>query len=265
MPPSTAKSGSPQSLGRSGAERDGEANSRRERMILEHLPQVRLIARQFHTKVAGYVSLEDLVSTGTLGLIAAIDNFRVSQGVKLKTYSEHRIRGAILDSLRSFDLSSRVTRRRARRIENTVRCLEQRLLRRPTAEEVAAENALSIEQYHAHMAETRSLRWESLETRTGSNQTLGSSLPDQRWDPAPAAIERAERERWLRSAVDAMPELNRTVLVLSYFEELTRREVAARMGIDASQVTRLKWHSIVHLRARMGNQLRSRARRPHNA
>src|SRR5581483_8396418 len=107
----------------------------RDALILQHLPQVRLIAAKIHKGVPPSVSLEDLVSAGTLGLIAAIDRYDPRQGVKLKTYAEHKIRGAILDSLRVLDWAPRQKRRRAKQIENAIAALEQAHGRAPGEEE----------------------------------------------------------------------------------------------------------------------------------
>ena len=97
----------------------------RESLILEHLPQVRLIARRIHDRLPESVSLEDLVSTGIVGLISAIDHFDPSHNVKLKTYAEYKIRGAILDSLRGLDWAPRQQRKRAKQIEAAIAALEQ--------------------------------------------------------------------------------------------------------------------------------------------
>src|SRR6202011_1914557 len=117
----------------------------RERLILEHLPQVRLIARRIHERLPESVSLDDLVSTGTVGLIAAIDRFDPALKVKLKTYAEYKIRGAILDSLRGLDGAPRQQRKRAKQIESAISTIEQRLHASPTEEEIAAELKLSLE------------------------------------------------------------------------------------------------------------------------
>src|SRR6266487_4037552 len=93
------------------------ATAERERLILEHLPQVRLIARRIYERLPENVSLDDLISTGVVGLIAAVDHFDPAQGVQLKTYAEHKIRGAILDSLREMDWAPKNKRRRAKQIE----------------------------------------------------------------------------------------------------------------------------------------------------
>jgi len=111
----------------------------REQLILEHLPQVRLIARRIHQRLPESVSLDDLVSTGVVGLIAAIDRFDASHNVKLKTYAEYKIRGAILDGLRGLDWAPRQQRRRSKQIEAAILSAEHRLQRSPSEEEIAQE------------------------------------------------------------------------------------------------------------------------------
>lgn len=111
----------------------------RERLILEHLPQVRLIARRIHERLPESVSLEDLVSTGILGLIQAIDRFDATLNVKLKTYAEYKIRGAILDSLRGLDWAPRQQRKKAKQIEAAISAAEQVLKRTPGEDEIALQ------------------------------------------------------------------------------------------------------------------------------
>ena len=116
----------------------------REQLILEHLPQVRLIARRIHQRLPESVSLDDLVSTGVVGLISAIDRFDASHNVKLKTYAEYKIRGAILDGLRGLDWAPRQQRSRSKQIEAAILSAEHRLKRSPSEEEIAAELGLGI-------------------------------------------------------------------------------------------------------------------------
>src|SRR5947209_1460296 len=123
------------------------AADERERLIIEHLPQVRLIARRIHERLPDSVSLDDLISNGVVGLIAAVDKFDPSQNVQLKTYAEHKIRGAILDGLREMDWAPKNKRRRAKLIEATIAALEQRLGRGPAEEEIADELKVSVEEY----------------------------------------------------------------------------------------------------------------------
>ncbi len=134
----------------------GEMSSEeRERLILEHLPQVRLIARRIQERLPESISLDDLVSTGVLGLISAIDNFDASHNVKLKTYAEYKIRGAILDSLRGLDWAPRQKRRKSKQIEAAISLAEQRLHASPSEDEIAAELGISLEEYHEWLVEIR--------------------------------------------------------------------------------------------------------------
>src|ERR1700736_1388456 len=119
----------------------------RERLILEHLPQVRLIARRIHERLPESVNLDDLISTGTLGLIAAIDRFDPRHNVKLKTYAEYIIRGAILDSLRGLDWAPRQQRKRSKMIEIAISAAEQRLHRAPSEDEIATGLHLTLDEY----------------------------------------------------------------------------------------------------------------------
>ena len=125
-----------------GAYQEAPSTEDRERLILEHLPQVRLIARRIHDRLPESVSLDDLVSTGIVGLISAIDRFDSSHNVKLKTYAEYKIRGAILDSLRGMDWAPRQQRKRVKMIEAAIATLEQRNHRAPSEDEIARELGL---------------------------------------------------------------------------------------------------------------------------
>ncbi len=229
---------------------------RRERMILEQLPQVHLIARRIHQKLPERVSLEDLVSTGVVGLISAIDNFEEGQGVKLQTYAEYKIRGAILDSLRGLDWASRHRRKKAKDIEAAITSIEQKLQRPATEEEVATELGLTLDEYHTRLLEVQGLNLESLEVTIGpsGNQTLLSMVPDNPDDLPSGILERSELERLLAESIAAMPERERTVLALYYQEELTLREIGEIMGWNTSRVGELKTHSILRLRAQMRKQ-----------
>ena len=132
-----------------------EPSSERERLILEHLPQVRWVATRIHEKLPDSTSLEDLISIGIVGLINAIDNFDPQFNVKLKTYAEHKIRGAILDSMRGMDGVPAHKRKRLKQIQATVGALEQRLQRAPAEEEIAAELGISLQAYQESLLELR--------------------------------------------------------------------------------------------------------------
>src|SRR5712691_637790 len=122
------------------------ATAERERLILEHLPQVRLIARRIQERLPENISLDDLISTGVIGLISAIDHFDPKHNVKLKTYAEYKIRGAILDSLRGMDWAPRQKRKKAKRVEAAISVIEQRLHRAPIEEEIAEQLSLTVDE-----------------------------------------------------------------------------------------------------------------------
>ena len=233
---------------------DAMTNEERERLILEHMPQVRLIARRIQERLPDSISLDDLVSTGVIGLISAIDNFDPSHNVKLKTYAEYKIRGAILDSLRGLDWAPRQRRRKAKQIEAAIASAEQRLKHTPYEEDIAGELGISIEEYHEWLVEIRGLNVASLEY-AGNDQgkDLLHYLPDEGELPS-EVVERAELERLLAATIGGIPEIERTVLSLYYQEELTLREIAEVVNLHESRISQLKSQAILRLRGALAGQ-----------
>jgi RNA polymerase sigma factor for flagellar operon FliA len=227
----------------------------RERLILEHLPQVRLIARRIQERLPDNISLDDLVSTGVIGLISAIDNFDPSHNVKLKTYAEYKIRGAILDSLRGLDWAPRQKRRRAKQIEAAIAIAEQRLQRSPTEDEIAGQLGISIDEYHEWLVEIRGLNIASLEC-AGYDQgkDLLHYIADGKDNLPSTLLERSELERLLANQIDQIPEIERTVLSLYYHEELTLREIAQIVNLHESRISQLKSQAILRLRNHLAEQ-----------
>lgn len=224
----------------------------RERLILEHLPQVRLIARRIHERLPESVSLDDLISTGVIGLIAAVDKFDPTQNVQLKTYAEHKIRGAILDGLREMDWAPKNKRRRAKQIEAAIGALEQRLGRAPAEEEIAAELQLSIEEYRQWLYEVRALTIGSFEFASEDQEgDLLDYIPDTDDNLPSKTLERNELERVLAQAIEQMPKMERTVLSLYYHEEATLREIAEITGMHLSRIAQLKAQGVMRLRTYM--------------
>ncbi len=227
----------------------------RERLILEHLPQVRLIARRIQERLPENISLEDLVSTGVIGLISAIDNFDPSHNVKLKTYAEYKIRGAILDSLRGLDWAPRQKRRKAKQIEAAIATAEQRLQRSPTEEEIAAELEISIDEYHQWLVEIRGLNVASLEQpASDQGRDLLYYLPDEHENLPSTLLEKSELERLLAEGIGGIPSIERTVLSLYYQEELTLREIAQVVNLHESRISQLKSQAILRLRSHLAAQ-----------
>jgi RNA polymerase sigma factor for flagellar operon FliA len=225
----------------------------REQLILEHLPQVKLIARRIHERVPVSVSLDDLISTGILGLIAAIDRYDPTQDVKLKTYAEYKIRGAILDSLRELDWAPRQQRKRAKLIETAIAILEQQLQRSPSEEEIAAHLQVSIEEYQEWLGEVRGLTLGSLENAgtEDDGRDLLRYISDGSESWPSNLFEKSELQRLLARSIDRMPYIERTVLSLYYYEELTLREIAQIVDLHESRISQLKSQAILRLRSQM--------------
>lgn len=227
------------------------AEAERERLILDHLPQVRLIARRIHERLPDSVSLEDLISTGIVGLISAIDRFDPSHNVKLKTYAEYKIRGAILDSLRGLDWAPRQQRKRSKQIESAIQSLEQKLHRSPVEEEIAAHLELSMAEYHEWLVDVRGVNLGRLES--ASNDEDGRDLlkyisdGEELWPSR--LLERSELESLLAEAIGKIPQVERTVLSLYFHEELTLREISGILHLHESRISQLKSQAILRLRS----------------
>ena len=227
-----------------------DAADERERLILEHLPQVRLIARRIHERLPESVNLEDLISTGTLGLIAAIDRFDPGHNVKLKTYAEYKIRGAILDSLRGLDWAPRQQRKRSKQIEAAIAVAEQKLHRMPAEEEIAAELNVTIEEYHGWLVDISGVNLGSLENASDDDSSLNllKFVSDSEANWPSLIVERLELQRLLAEAFERVPHIERIVLSLYYHEEFTLREIANVVKLHESRISQLKSQAILRLR-----------------
>ena len=225
---------------------DGE----REALIIEHLPQVRLIARRIHERLPESILFEDLLSAGVVGLIQAIDNFDPLQNVRLKTYAEFRIRGAILDSLRDLDWAPRMKRRLAREMEAAVESAERRLGRVPEEADIAAELKLSVADYRLRLSEVAALdvgELEFLRDDSGLPAAYRYVIDPEENSPV-VQLERAELERLITASIDRIPAVERMVLSLYFVEELTLREVGDVMGLHFTRVSQIKSQALLRLR-----------------
>jgi len=237
----------------------------RDALILKHLPQVRLIARRIHGRLPENVSFDDLVSTGTVGLISAIDRFDRSRKIQLKTYAEHKIKGSILDSLRRLDWAPRQHRKHAKQIEAAIALAEQRMLRAPTQEEVAAELNLTVEGYHQWQLEISGLNLARLESAGPDDSEHRDLLRFVAGDPSQlpsALLERSELQRVLAIAISEIPPIEQTVLSLYYHDELTLREIAKIAGLHESRISQLKTQAILRLRVCMAELWPAAGHRP---
>jgi RNA polymerase sigma factor for flagellar operon FliA len=237
--------------------------ARREKLLLEHLPQVHYIARRIHDRLPPQVLLEDLVHAGIIGLIDAVKKYDPSKNVQLKHYAEFRIRGAILDSLRQIDWSPRALRRQARRLEQAILACKAKLGRDPTEPEIAAELQVSLEALQQLLGDIRGLDISSLQTDAADgaeDEGVQHRAGREEENPYHQAL-RSEMNGLLESALGELPDRERQVLALYHFEELTMKEVGEVLGIGESRVSQIHTAALLRLRVRMREMLDSGPRR----
>jgi RNA polymerase sigma factor FliA len=222
----------------------------REQLIMDHLPQVNWIATRIHEKLPGNTNLEDLISTGIIGLINAIDNFDPSLNVKLKTYAEYKIRGAILDSLRGMDGIAPHKRKRLKFVQTAMAALEQRLQRAPSEEEIAAELGIPHREYQEWLVELRGISMGSLDAPVNEDdsRSLISYVADDE-DNSPARIlERSELQKLIQEGLEKLPGPERIVLDLYYRQGQNIREIAPILDVHITRISQIKAQAIIRLR-----------------
>ncbi|MBV8832528.1 MAG: sigma-70 family RNA polymerase sigma factor, partial [Acidobacteriaceae bacterium] len=198
----------------------------REELILEHLPQVNWIASRIHEKLPASVQLDDLISAGIVGLMAAVDNFDPSHNASLKTYAEYKIRGAILDSIRGLDGIPSHRRKHLKQVADAISAAEQRLKRSPSEDEIAAELGIPLAEYQHWMVDLRGVSLGSLDViENGEEVGLIRFIADDEEQSPERLLQNSELERVIAEGIGKMPENERTVLSLYYKEELNLREI----------------------------------------
>ena len=228
----------------------------RERLIIENLSEVRWIATRYYEKLSGYVNFDDLMSAGVIGLINAVDSFDPQFNVKLRTYARHKIRGAILDSVRGLDGVPAHKRKALRKLESAITTIENRLQRAPTEEEIAAELSLSLSEYQDVLLDLRSVSLGSLdEVPEGHSESPLLKYVSDNDENLPAQIlERSELQKLLATAIDKMPKLERTILTLYFKEDQNLKDIAEILGVHVTRVCQLKSQAIMRLRAYMAQK-----------
>jgi RNA polymerase sigma factor FliA len=221
----------------------------REDLILEHLPQVNWIAARIHEKLPASIELDDLISAGIVGLLAAVDHYDPNRNATLKTYAEYKIRGAILDSIRGLDGIPPHKRRRVRQVQEAIQSAEQRLKRAAGEEEIAAELGISLNDYQQWVVELRAVTLGSLEAiAEDEGVSMLKFIGDDEQETPARILERVELERVIAEGMLKMPENERLVLSLYYKEELNLREIAAVMELHITRISQLRAQGILRLR-----------------
>jgi len=226
-------------------------SSDEERVLLEHLPIVRFLARRIHERLPHHVDIEDLVSAGVVGLMDAFQKFDPAKKVQFRSYAQFRIRGAILDSLRTLDWSPRELRRKGRAVEEAIHTLTARLGRAPGEAEIAGEMRLDLEEYQQLLGDLKGLEIGTLHVER--NEDSGEEelayvpgRPDE--DPLFRCL-RGELEDRLADAIAHLPNRERLVMTLYYYEEMTMREIGLALRVVESRVSQIHASAVAHLRS----------------
>lgn len=225
----------------------------REQLILRYLPLVKHVTSRLAACLPANVAMEDLHGWGIFGLLDAMDRYDADRGVKFETYAALRIRGAVLDGLRTLDWAPRSVRRRARELERAWNKVEARLGRPAEAAEVADELGIAVQELHSWMAEAHGAVVLSLQEALGKavesgQEELGDMVPDTAAPGPESSAIATETMVELARAIDILPERERLLITLFYYEELRPKEIAQVMGISAARVSQLHTQALLRLR-----------------
>ena len=214
--------------------------SKRDRIILEHLPLVKAIAVRVHENLPVHVDLDDLVHAGILGLFDAVTKFDPAKKVAFSSYAKHRIKGAILDSLRQLDWASRDLRRRHKQVEAATRSLAAELHRNPTEQEVAERLGVEEDRWRRMMIDLRNVGLISASRRGAEGDDLPPPDFPSKPDTQPDRICALQQLRTvLSTAIGTLPERYQKVVLMYYNHELTMKEIGNALGINESRVSQI--------------------------
>lgn len=232
----------------------GRDEKERERIIREFAPMIKVMAHRLAYRLPAHMDAEDLVSAGIIGLMDAMTKYDPTKEAQFKTYAEFRIRGAMLDEIRSSDWIPRSVHERINVLQKTMSELTKRLGRAPSDEEVASALGVSVEEFdellvHAQGAVLISL--DDLGVQEPDGSKILKVLADTRHpDPLSTVVNERERQR-LADAIHALPHRERLVLTLYYYEELTLKEIGSLLHVTESRVCQIHAKAILHLKAKL--------------
>jgi len=236
--------------------KESDDEQAREQLIINYSPLVKYVAGRLSSSLPQTVDTADLISYGIFGLIDAIEKFDLERGIKFETYAIARIKGAIIDELRAMDWVPRSVRARARQVENAYIALENKNRRVPSDEEVAEELGISNKELQAiftKLSYTSVISFEELWVGgdRDDRQSAAGSIRDDRAEDPVGAFESVEIKDILAGAIDHLPEREKTVIALYYYEGLTLKEIGRVLGVTESRVSQLHTKAVLRLRARL--------------
>ncbi|MCC9307067.1 RNA polymerase sigma factor WhiG [Kitasatospora sp. RB6PN24] len=236
----------------------GDANLR-EQLILHYSPLVKYVAGRVGVGLPANVEQADFVSSGVFGLIDAIEKFDPDRAIKFETYAISRIRGAIIDELRALDWIPRSIRQKAKAVERTYAALEARLRRTPCEPEVAAEMGIAVEELHAIFSQLSLANVVALDELLhpagdgGERLSLMDTLEDTGAEDPVEVAEDRELRKLLAGAINTLPDREKTVVTLYYYEGLTLAEIGQVLGVTESRVSQIHTKSVLQLRAKLSD------------
>jgi RNA polymerase sigma factor for flagellar operon FliA len=234
----------------------------RERLVVAYSPLVKYVSGRMASGLPAHVDEADLISYGLVGLINAIERFELEREIKFETYAITRIKGAIIDELRSLDWVPRSVRAKAREIERANAKLEHRLQRAPTDEEMAKELGVGVPDFLASLLQISNSTIAALDELWTVGDASGDqvSLLDTLQDPGapdPAAVmAQTELKDRVADAIARLPEREKLVVALYYYENLTLREIGEVLGVTESRISQLHTKAVLRLRSRLTDDLR---------
>jgi len=233
----------------------------RDELVIRYAPLVKYVAGKISVTLPSMVEYRDLVGYGNFGLLDAIEKFDPHKHVKFKTYAVTRIRGAMYDHLRELDWVPRSVRRKTKQIERAIAKLESQLGRPATDEEIASEMGIDRKELMKIMAKVATSSILSLQEIWPMNpetqgSTIGDTLESVRSENPDAVFERAEIRRVILESLQELPDKEKKVLVLYYYENLTLREIGEILEVTESRVSQLHTKAILRLRAKLSNRRR---------
>ncbi len=227
----------------------------REGLILHYSPLVKFVAGRVGVGLPRNVEHADLISYGMFGLIDAIDKFEPERNIKFETYAVNRIKGAILDELRALDWVPRSVRARAREIQRSLGELEHRLQRSVSDEELAEHMGISVGALQDQLGEIAALGFvaldELIEPGERTSAAVGDLIADSRASDPGGSFEQQETRYVLTDAINRLPERERLVITLYYYEGLTLAEIGAVLGVTESRICQIHTKSVMSLRNRL--------------
>ena len=229
----------------------------RERLILHYSPLVKYVAGRVGVGLPPNIEQADLVSYGIFGLIDAIEKFDISRAIKFETYAISRIKGAIIDELRAIDWIPRSVRYKAREIEKAYAALESRLHRTPTETEVAGELGIALDELHSIFSQVSFVNVIALDEllnvggERGDKLSLVDTLEDTKAEDPVAVFETEETKYLLARAINTLPEREKIVVTLYYYEGLTLAEIGQVLGVTESRICQMHTKAVLQLRGKL--------------